>query len=159
MNKMAFFKKKEARELKLPELPSSEFPELPSEESQESPQQLRGLPQLPMLSQFPQLPSLPQMQAERTEKEVPFIRPMTMEIGEERRSREGPIFIKIDKFKEAMANFELVKKKLHESSSLLEKIKETREKEEEELNQWSAELSVLKDKIGSIDRKIFSTLD
>lgn len=83
-----------------------------------------------------------------------------MEISEERRAmKEGPVFVKIDKFKDAIANFELVKKKLQESSSLLEKIKETRAKEEEELNSWSAELNTLKEKIAAIDRKIFSSLE
>jgi hypothetical protein len=140
---MDFFKKKkEVRELKLPELPSApEFPELPSEsESSELPQ----LPKLPVISSFEKM-------------DRPVNRPFAVEMGEEKRSK--PVFVKIDKFKEAMANFEMVKKKLQESSSLLDKIKETRAREEEELNQWSHELNTLKEKIAMIDRKIFSNLD
>jgi hypothetical protein len=144
---MDFFKKKkEVRDLRLPELPSApEFPELPSEsESSELPS-LSQLPRLPVISSF-----------EKSDQR-PINKPFAVEIGEERRSK--PVFVKIDKYKDAMANFEMVKKKLQESSSLLDKIKETRAREEEELNQWSHELNTLKEKIAMIDKKIFSSLD
>jgi len=156
---MALFKKKkDVRELRLPELPSSlAFPELPKEEEHEMPSlpQLRPMPQMPQLSALPQMPSISQM----PERETPLLKPMTMEISEGRMVKEGPIFVKIDKFKDAMANFELVKKRLQESSVLLEKIKETRAKEEGELNEWAGELNALKEKVTQIDRKIFSALD
>ena len=144
---MDFFKKKrDVKELRLPELPSApEFPELPSE----SP------PSLPSLSQLPKLPTMSSFSV-RSE-EMPLVKPFAVEISEERKSK--PVFVKIDKFKDALSNFEMVKKKLQESSAILDKIKDTRAKEEEELNLWSHELNSLKEKIAMIDRKIFSNLD
>ena len=56
-------------------------------------------------------------------------------------------------------NFEAIKKKLGETSSLLERIKDGRRKEEEELNRWTEDLEAMKDKIASIDKKIFSSLE
>lgn len=69
------------------------------------------------------------------------------------------IFVKIDKYNDAMANFEIVKKKLMETSSLLENIRETRKREGEELNLWASELESIKSKISLIDKKIFNSLD
>jgi len=162
---MALFKKNKgmSKELRLPELPSATFPELPREESDNTmpslPQlkPMQGMPQLPQMSSMPRLPSMPQMSREET----PLFKPMTMEISEESNVRvgRGPVFVKLDKFKDAMANFELVKKKLNESSMLLDSIKETRAKEEEELSSWANELNAIKEKISMIDKKIFSSLD
>jgi hypothetical protein len=97
------------------------------------------------------------------------VRPMVQEISEERETRmpempapmrfpgrEEPIFVKIDKYREALANLEMIKRKLHETSNLLEKIKETRAREEEELNIWAEEINVIKEKISLIDKKLFS---
>jgi len=131
----------------LPEMPS--FPDLPSE--------TKSLPQFPQFSQFtvPQLPS---------DIEPPKIssKPIVMDISEERKTadiariKEQPIFVKIDKYREAVMNLEMIKKKLGETSNLLEKIKETRSKEEEELNIWTDEINAIKEKIEAIDKKLFS---
>ena len=166
---MALFKKKkDLRELKLPELPMSpSFPELPREEETSMPSlpslpQLKPLPQLPQLPQMSQFPSPPQSRVQPLSismpESMPSPRSMNMEI-EERKVSSGPVFVKIDKFKEAVTNFEVIKKKLQESSMLLEKIKETRAKEDEELNEWATELNTLKEKLLQIDKKIFSNID
>ncbi|MBU2523169.1 MAG: hypothetical protein KKE23_02670 [Nanoarchaeota archaeon] len=166
---MAFFKKKkDVGELKLPELPiSASFPELPREEESSMPSlpslpQLKPMPQLPQLPQFsqPQAQKMPQFSLAMPEREMPSPKPMIMEMGGERKMPgTSPVFVKMDKFKDAMANFEVIKKKLQESSSLLEKIRETRAKEEEELNEWAEELNIIKEKLLQIDKKIFSNID
>jgi len=162
---MALFKKKEAKkelhELpSLPEMPS--FPELPKEKEEPL------LRPLPSFSQM--IPIIPRPFPKMEEIKVPT-RPMVQEISEERETRmpempmarmpemlrrEEPIFVKIDKYREALANLEMIKRKLHETSNLLEKIKETRAREEEELNIWMEEINVIKEKISIIDKKLFS---
>jgi hypothetical protein len=163
---MALFKKKEAKkELPempmLPEMPS--FPELPKEKEEPL---LRPLPSFP-----PMIPIVPKPFPQMEQIRVP-VRPMVQEISEERETRmpempapmrmpemirrEEPIFVKIDKYREALADLEMIKRKLHETSSLLEKIKETRSREEEELNIWIEEINVIKEKISLIDKKLFS---
>lgn len=163
---MALFKKKrDSRELKLPELPMSPaFPELPREEEESS---MSSLPALPQLKPLPQLPSLPQISQQKMQPlmtpmskfEMPSQKPMEMEFEERKTGPSGQVFVKIDKFKDAMSNFEIVKKRLQESSMLLDKIKETRAKEEEELTQWANELNAIKEKLLQIDKKIFSNID
>ena len=162
---MALFKKrKDVRELRLPELPSVAFPELPREDndmSMPSFPQLKPVQRMPVLPQFSQMQPLPQLPSMMNREETPLLRPMTMEISEEKNVRmgKGPVFVRLEKFKDALATFELVKKKLHESSSVLERIKETRAKEEEELTAWTNELNAIKERISQIDRKIFSSVD
>ncbi|MFC1685898.1 hypothetical protein ACFLZZ_02640 [Nanoarchaeota archaeon] len=161
-----FKKKKEAKALRLPEAPLT-FPDLPEEEEGPNMPELPQLPQLPQLKPIGNLPTLepqaPTMQQAlpmpmglpQLNKAPPMVPPMPqLEIT---RPKE-PIFVKIDKFRDAMASFELVKKKLTETSSLLEKIKDTRSKEEAELQDWAEELGTIKQKISVIDKKIFGAL-
>ena len=129
----------------------------------ETKKELSSLPELPEMPRFPELPKdtmpiLPPFPFTRTkfeEIQVPPQKPMTMEMNEkptfkeimpemprfqmpempESRPRE-PIFVKIEKYREAIMQLEIIKRKLHETSNLLEKIKDTRAKENEELNIW-----------------------
>jgi len=154
-------KKKGIKKFELPDAPEA-FPDLPSEEIEMS--GLSSLPTLPKLPGMQPLKTLPQL--EPVESKMPEhiqefpelnteIKPLKMEVA---RVKE-PVFVKIDKFRDAMANFDLIKKKLNETSEMLEKIRETRRQEEEELNEWAEELNSVKQKIASIDKKIFSSLD
>ncbi|MEM2956264.1 MAG: hypothetical protein QW041_01670 [Candidatus Pacearchaeota archaeon] len=160
---MSIFKKKGVKkELpSLPELP--ELPELPK---------FPELPKVPQEKEIPTLPSLPSLPSpspklllEPEQIKVP-VKPVTMEISDIEKKefetekikeiKEQPIFVKIDKYRDAIANLEMIKKKIHETSNLLEKIKETRAKEEEELNIWAQEINTIKEKIEIIDKKLFS---
>ena len=138
---MALFgKKKEVKEL--PKFEAPLFPEMPMHSE-------RMLPELPTL---PELPSMPMMPS----KAQP--RAFTMDISEHKEvsKLKEPIFVKIDKFRDALSNLEMIKKKIQESSELLDKIKEIRSNEEEELEKWSQDLNLIKEKVASIDRKLFS---
>jgi len=135
--------------------------------------ELSSLPALPEMPLFPELPSEPKSLPQFSQFTVPQLpseleparitsRPMVMEIGEEKKTaeiariKEQPIFVKIEKYREAVMNLEMIKKKLQETSNLLEKIKETRAKEEEELNIWTEEINAIKEKIEVIDKRLFS---
>jgi len=163
---MALFKrKKEVKELKLPEAPVfpelPSFPSLPALPAEEKEAKLAKLPTLPTLPTLPQLPTLPSIE-EKPITFIPQLKPPTPEITAEEKEipkAKEQIFVKIDRFKDALTNFELIKKKLQQTSSLLEKIRETRAKEEEELNLWQEELDSIKTKIFSIDKKLFSSLE
>ena len=140
---MAFFSKKKEVAKELPRFESPLFPEMPREKSE--------LPELPKLPELYTMPSEMRVQP----------RAFTMEVSEAKgisRLKE-PIFVKIDKFRDALSNLELIKKKLHESSELLDKIKTIRSNEEEELEKWSQELNIIKEKVDMIDRKLFSEIE
>jgi len=89
----------------------------------------------------------------QTEVETPVVR--TKKQGKVKE----PLFVKIDKFKEALSNFETVKEKLREIDELLKKIKETRIKEQEEFNSWEKEVNEIKDRIEDIDERLFSKIE
>lgn len=85
---------------------------------------------------------------------------IAQERTEERISRgREPIFIKIDKFSEALSNFESIRKKIEEIDDLLKRTKEIRQKEQEEFDAWEKEIIEIKEKINIIDEKLFSKLE
>jgi len=158
---MAFFKKnvKETSKLDLPELPgTSKLPELPS------------------------LPSLPESKANdsfsiqaikssiRGDKNMPEEK-RTMELNEgiERtqfmpmpqkriESRKEPVFVKLDKFKDSVQKFEEIKTKINDIDATLRKIKEIREKEDNELRAWEEKVQLIKEKVDVIDNSLFSRM-
>ena len=70
-----------------------------------------------------------------------------------------PIFVKIDKFKEAVESLETINKKIQELNDLMMKIKETRAREEEEITKWEMEIQEIKSRLTIIDQKLFSKLE
>lgn len=141
---MALFGKRKEAVKELPKFESPMFPDMPRERVE------HGLPELPSI------PSLPTLQSAKISP-----RAFTMDISESREiSRlKEPIFVKIDKFRDALGNLELIKKKLQESSELLDKIRAIRSNEEEELEQWSHEINLIKEKVDMIDKKLFSEVE
>ena len=85
------------------------------------------------------------------------------EISEEQAQRgpkqREPIFVKIDKFNDALNNFEAIKQKIAEIDSLLKKVKETRTKEQDEIDSWEREVEEIMSKVNNIDQKLFNKLD
>jgi len=153
-----FGRKKERAERdvsELPKLESSEFPSFPElpKETDESmfqmqPMQLKAFPMLPQKSQ-------PIM-------ELPPIRPMVEEIkyaGFVEDKFKEPIFVKIEKFRDALNILESIKKKLKDSSELLESIRETQRKENDEIDKWAREIEDLKDKVIMVDKKLFEKVE
>lgn len=69
---------------------------------------------------------------------------------------ETPIFIRIDKFENSSKIFEQTKKQIRELENLLKETKDIKQKENQELTSWEAEIQQLKSKIEKIDQDIFS---
>jgi hypothetical protein len=70
-----------------------------------------------------------------------------------------PIYIRLDKFKTTAESFEEIKNKIMEIERLLIRTKDIRAREEEELAEWEREIQLIKSRIESIDKNIFSKLD
>jgi len=79
------------------------------------------------------------------------------EIGPE--MRVEPVYVRIDKYKESLINFQEIKKKVLEIENLLREIKEIKAKEEFQLNEWEREINEAKAKLDKIDRTIFQKLE
>lgn len=100
----------------------------------------------------------------------PARKPLTEEIGGETPSRlkklgfggeksiTEPIFIRIDRFEEALKIFNEMKKKILGIDRVLEDIRKVKEKEESELKTWENEISYIKEQIEKVDKDIFSKI-
>ena len=102
-----------------------------------------SLPPQPNFS-LPQLPAQP-----RIEKGLP-----SEEIG-----KKGSIFIQIDKFEDALESFSEIKRRVNEISDMLKDVKEIRDREDVEMNEWEREVETIKSRIDSLDSEIFKKLD
>ncbi len=74
-------------------------------------------------------------------------------------NKTEPVYIRIDKFKTAVAHFQEIQAKIYEIENLLRKIKEAKQREDAELRDWEKELEIIKARIDSIDKNIFSRLE
>ena len=70
-----------------------------------------------------------------------------------------PVFIRIDKFEEAMAIFKETKKKISEIERDFSDIKKVKEAEEKELKAWEKEMKFMKEQMEKIDRDVFSKIE
>ena len=69
-----------------------------------------------------------------------------------------PIFIRIDKFEDAMRIFNDTKRQLSEIESILGHVKKIKEDEEKEIKEWENNLKNMKSQIEKVDRDIFSKI-
>jgi len=72
--------------------------------------------------------------------------------------KQGPVFVRIDKYKNAVDKLQDVKQKLMEIEKILSDIKELKTKEDFELNEWNKEIQDAKSKIDSVDKMLFSQI-
>lgn len=73
--------------------------------------------------------------------------------------RAQPIYIRLDKFKAGLESFEDIKGKLIEIEDLLTKIRDMKDKEERELEEWEREIQVVKARIEQIDNDVFKNVE
>jgi len=168
---MMFFGKKEEKKPMLPVLRGSE--DLPE------------LPQLPEERQNTEFPTLPRMNQTKDNLDLgiikstifPQVRKMDSaseykpsfkpeEVSESNsegnfstnQPKDEPIFVKIDKFHEALDNFNKIKEKVLEIENELKNINEIKQKEEEELKEWESEIQSIKARMNTIDNSLFSKI-
>ncbi|MEM3091406.1 MAG: hypothetical protein QXX55_01740 [Candidatus Pacearchaeota archaeon] len=74
------------------------------------------------------------------------------------KKEKEPVFVRLDKFEEALNVFNETKSNLSEIEKLLLEVRRIREKEDLELQKWEMEIKNMKNKIEKIDREVFSKL-
>ncbi len=92
-----------------------------------------------------------------------FRKPLTQQREEEARiitpqqqaQDPKPIFVKLERYREVLSNLEVLKEKIKETEYLLDKIEELRAQEKVELENCHGTLNKLKEKLISIDKKLF----
>ena len=151
---MNIFHKSKEEIPKLPELPN--LPDFPS---------INDIMQARESSLPPIIPSIPTNNSEKRTIELPEINyskqapqfPLANSTDRFPISKE-PLFIKIDKFQEAINRFSEIKEKIGEIDSSIRKIKEIKEREEQEIREWEAEIQQVKEKIANIDSSLFNKI-
>jgi hypothetical protein len=69
--------------------------------------------------------------------------------------KKGPVFIKIDEYKEIIDTISLIKAKINESKNLIKQINDLKNEEDNELEVWSNELDEIERKIHYVDKTLF----
>ena len=129
---MNFLKKDENRDSELPELPPSTFPELP------------------------ELPPLPKLEEKTPEAKIEPLFRRTIDISEIKENRgqmvqKEPVFVKIDRFYEALKKLAEIKAKIKDIDQSLEKLRAIKNKEDQQFKSWEHEIQLIKEKITGVD--------
>ena len=66
-----------------------------------------------------------------------------------------PVFVQIDDYKDAMNNIEVLKQKIREVEYILDRLNEIKSQEQLEISNCETSLSKIKEKLISIDKKLF----
>lgn len=68
---------------------------------------------------------------------------------------EKAIFVKVDKYKEAIDTLEIIKEKLKTAQAVLNELRELKRKEEAELEEWQGTINNIKEKLTLVDNNLF----
>lgn len=134
----------------------------------------KSLPELPEWTQENERPQMPQMSRpvrtveldEWTPKASPQTqqrRPAQTQVSEDLRTPpvsnqmndKRPIFVKLERFKEARDSLVKISEKLNQMDELLKMIKDLKTKEDEEISNWEKDIENIKSRISSVNREIF----
>ena len=169
--------KQEAPQLPdLPQLPTLPPLSLPDSEFSPIIKQELLLPRLPGTREFengteesimtsPKI-TIPLTRELSSGREVIESKPRTLEISETpfpkppkmREEKAEPIFIRIDKYQEAVQAFHEIKAQLNEIETYLKEIRELKQKEERELEEWENQIGAIKARLNNIDQGVFGKL-
>lgn len=78
---------------------------------------------------------------------------------QQRPEKNGDIFVKIDKFYSAKRALEAAALKINEIDALLQKIRETKMREEQELTGWEKDIATIKARIKDVTDTIFEKVE
>ncbi|MBS3083680.1 hypothetical protein J4423_02645 [Candidatus Pacearchaeota archaeon] len=92
----------------------------------------------------------PKMQQKQTNEDLRSPPPISNQINDKR-----PLFIKLEKFKEARDSLVKIAEKLNQMDELLKTIKDLKAKEDEEIISWEKDVGNIKSRISSVNREIF----
>ncbi len=68
---------------------------------------------------------------------------------------EAQVFVKIDEYKDVLRTVGLIKSKLNDAKTTLQKVKELKAQEDAELEGWGSKIGEIEGKIEGIDKILF----
>lgn len=139
---MSIFKKKEKEDKlpRLPELPPLEFPSYEPQIERKGEQKREDSSQRKSYS-----PSI--VASDRYGQDMPLRKTNLVE--------DKPIFIKMEKYKDAINDLENIKKTIKEAEVILSELERIKEEEEREIENWKIEIEKIKTRLMDVDRKLF----
>lgn len=69
-------------------------------------------------------------------------------------SKEMPVFVKIDEYKDVLEVIGLIKNKITQAKDILKKIDDLKNQEESELDSWKISLEEIERKVNDIDNSL-----
>ncbi len=139
-----------------------DLPALPDDDESESTMPKKG-PRLVELEEWK--PSLPQAMSMSEPARSPPQMPRQMPRQSSRQMPSQamkpeievnrPVFIKLDKFKDARESLAAITEKVTHLDELLKMIKEVKAKENAEIEHWEEEIEKIKSRIGSVNSELF----
>jgi len=66
------------------------------------------------------------------------------------------VFVKIDEYKDVLDAISLIKEKLNEARTTLDKLNNIKSKEDEEVSLWSQKIEEIEEKIDDIDNRLLT---
>jgi hypothetical protein len=69
-------------------------------------------------------------------------------------SESNPVFVKIDKYKEILAIVEVINKKTIGVKQILSELRELKNKEEDEINNWSKNIDEITSKLEAMQEEL-----
>ncbi len=111
----------------------------------------------------PMFPGLPEHNFPTYEPAFPSsldnIKRAVQDFGQEERplmvQEEKAIFVKVEKYKEAIDTLEIIKEKLKTAQVVLNELRELKNKEEAELEEWQNTINDIKGKLTLVDNNLF----
>lgn len=93
-----------------------------------------------------------------SEIDIPVRKPMLprepMFMEKETRA-QGPLFVKISKYKSVLSQMDIIRARLKEAETVLDKLMEIKATEDREIEKWMSDLAEIKEKLISIDNSLF----
>ncbi|MCG2717515.1 MAG: hypothetical protein L6408_01600 [Nanoarchaeota archaeon] len=156
-----FSKKKEEAKHELPPLRFPEFPKekkVPSYESDITPQEAVSLKEavappnleIPIRKPMPRSPIAAPQRAMPIAPEEGYGDP-----NQELQGRGQTLFVKIERYRNALAKMEHIKDKIMEAERVLANLDEMKRQEDQEITKWHQDLSLIKNKLLSVDKGLF----
>ena len=70
----------------------------------------------------------------------------------------GPIFVRIDDYKDVLDIISIIRKKIDEAKSVLDKINDLKSKEDNIIEKWQENIDEVERKVDIIDKSLFAEL-
>ena len=89
---------------------------------------------------------------QREEMRLP---PPSMQMSSSSSDSKRPLFVKLDKFREARDSLAKISEKLNQMDELLKMIRDVKAKEDEEISSWEHDMENIKARISLVNKEIF----